>query len=145
MSTLDELREAWSHDCEIDQNDLGKASAISPNLHAKYLDELIQYKLRLTKIQNEMIEYRVKRSKYYRGEMTREELKEAGWEQWQYKTLKSEVDGLIDADPEFQKMSTREQYVKTVIYFLESVLSEIRSRSFTIKNIVEWQRFRAGA
>ena len=142
--TLDELRAAWQSDCEIDQNDLGTASARSPNLHAKYLDELIQYKLRMTKIQNEIIEYRVKRQKYFRGEMTREELKEAGWDQWQYKTLKSEVDGLIDADPEYQKMSTREQYIKTVIYFLESVLGEIRSRSFTIKNIVTWQQFRAG-
>lgn len=143
--TLDELREAWASDCEIDQTDLGTASAKSPNLHAKYLDELIHYKLRLTKTQNEIVDYRVKRAKYFRGEMTREELKELGWEQWQYKTLKSEVDSLIDADPEFQKMSTREQYIKTVIYFLESVLSEIRSRQFTIKNMIEWAKFRAGA
>jgi hypothetical protein len=76
--------------------------------------------------------------------MTREELKEAGWDQWQYKTLKSEVDALIDADPDYQKLSTREQYIKTCVYFLESVLQEIRSRSFTIKNIVTWQQFRAG-
>jgi hypothetical protein len=85
---LDELREAWAVDCNIDTNDLIRAAAISPNLHAKYLDELIQYKLRLTKIMNEIIDYRVKRSKYYRGEMTREELAANGWDQWQYKTLK---------------------------------------------------------
>lgn len=142
--TLDELRTAWQCDCEIDQNDLGKAAAIGPNLHSKYLDELIQYKLRLTKLHNEMIEYRVKRAKYYRGEMTREELKEAGWEQWQYKTLKSEVDNLIDADSDYQKMSTREQYIKTCIFALESILAEIRSRSFTIKNIITWQQWRSG-
>lgn len=143
--TLDELRESWIHDCEIDQNDLGTAAARSPNLHAKYLDELINYKLRLTKTQNEIIEYRVKRTRYYKGEMTREELAEAGWDQWQYKTLKSEIDSLIDAESNFQKLSTREQYIKTVIYFLESVLSEIKARSFHVKAIVEWQRFRAGA
>lgn len=142
---LDELREAWAVDCNIDTNDLIRAAAISPNLHAKYLDELIQYKLRLTKIMNEIIDYRVKRSKYYRGEMTREELAANGWDQWQYKTLKQEVDGLIDADPEFQKLATREAYVKTVIYFIESVMQEIKARSFHVKNIQEWQRFRAGA
>lgn len=142
--TLDELRESWIHDCEIDQNDLGTAAARSPNLHAKYLDELINYKLRLTKTQNEIIEYRVKRTRYYKGEMTREELAEAGWDQWQYKTLKSEIDSLIDAESNFQKLSTREQYIKTVIFTLESIMSEIRSRSFTIKNIIEWQKFRAG-
>src|SRR5574343_360908 len=138
--TLDELRESWAVDCSIDTNDLRKSAAMSLNLHAKYLDELIQYRLRLTKIQNEMIEYRVKRAKYYRGEMTREELKEAGWDQWQYKTLKSEVDNLIDADSEYIKLSTREQYIKTIIYFLESVLQEIKARSFHIKNLVEWAR-----
>ena len=143
--TLDELRNEWAIDCSIDQNDLGKAAAISPNLHAKYLDELIQYKLKLTKLHNDMIEYRVKRTKYYRGEMTREELKEAGWDQWQYKTLKSEVDTLIDADAEYMKLSTREQYVKAVIFFLESIMSAIKSRQFDIKNIIEWSKFRAGA
>jgi hypothetical protein len=55
------------------------------------------------------------------------------------------VDGLIDADPEFQKLATREAYVKTVIYFIESVMQEIKARSFHVKNIQEWQRFRAGA
>jgi hypothetical protein len=142
---LDEIRAAWQLDCEIDQNDLGLAAAKSPNLHAKYLDELIQYKLRLTKLQNEIIEYRAKRTRYYKGEMTREELTVAGWDQWQYKTLKSEIDSVIDAEPHFQKLATREQYIRAVIYYLESVLQEIKARSFHVKAIVEWQRFRAGA
>lgn len=143
--TLDEMRAAWQTDCEIDQNDLGKSAAIGPNLHSKYLDELIQYKLRLTKLHNEMLEYRVKRTKYYRGEMTREELKEAGWDQWQYKTLRSEIETLIESDGEYQKLSTREQYIKTCIFALESILAEIRSRSFNIKNILEWHKWRSGA
>lgn len=143
--TLDELRESWAIDCSIDQNDLGKAGAISPNLHSKYLDELIQYKLRLTKLQNEMIELRIKKAKYFRGEMTREELKEAGWEQWQYKSLRSDIDNLIDGDSDYQKLYTREQYVKTIIYFLESVMSEIKARSFHVRTIMDWQKFRAGA
>ena len=143
--TLDELRNEWTKDATIDTNDLLTVAARCPNLHAKYLDELVFYKLRYTKIQNDIIDHRQKRVKYYRGEMTREELKEAGWDQWQYKTLKSEVDGLIDSEPEFQKLVTREAYIKTVIYFLESVLGEIRARSFHVKNMIEYINFRAGA
>lgn len=142
--TLDDLRKAWEIDCEIDDLDLNAASKKSPKLHSKYLNELVNYKLKLTKIQNDMIEYRIKRAKYYRGEMTREELQKEGWDQWQYKTLKSELDGLIDADPAYQLLVTREAYVKTVLYFLESVMNEIRARSFHTKNILEWQKFRAG-
>lgn len=143
--TLDELRDAWNNDSTIDNNDLATAAAITPNLHAKYLGELINYRLKITKLQNEMIEYRSRRTKYYRGEMTKSELDDNGWEQWQLRTLKSEVDNLIEADSEYQKMVVREAYVKTVIFFLESVLGEIRSRSFHVKNVIEWHKFRAGA
>lgn len=143
--TLDELQEAWAIDCNIDTNDLTKTAAQSPNLHSKYLHELISYKLKLAKLQNDIIEYRQKRTRYYRGEMTREELKENEWDQWQYKTLKSEVDSLIDADQYYVKLSTREAYIKTAIYFLESVMGEIKSRSFHVKNLIDYYKFRAGA
>lgn len=142
--TLDELQNAWSKDCEIDDSKPDIASAKSPHLHSKYLNILIQYKLKLSKIQVELIDLRVKKSKYFRGELTREELKELGWEPWQFKTLKSEVEPLIDADSDVQKLYLRESYIKHAVYFLESVLSEIKSRSFHCKNIIEWNRFRAG-
>jgi hypothetical protein len=126
--TLDELQNAWKQDCEIDVNDLTVAAAKSPNLHAKYLGELLQYKLRLTKLNNDMIEYRVKRARYYRGEMTKAELDENGWSQWQYKTLKSEIDNLIESEKDYQLMVTRDAYIKAVVYFVESVMTELRSR-----------------
>ncbi len=142
---LEEIRDSWSIDCQIDNNDLGTEAAKSPNLHAKYLGELINYRLRITKLHNDMIEYRTRRAKYYRGEMTKQELEDNGWEQWQYKTLRSDVDNLIESDKEYQTMVTRESYIKTVIYMLESILGEIKSRSFSIKAAIEWAKFRAGA
>lgn len=142
--TLDELQKAWEEDCVIDDQNPDKASARSPHLHSKYINELIAYKMKLNAIQLSMIELRNVKTKYFRGEMTREELQERGWEQWQYKTLKSEIESLLDADPEIQKLFAREAYVKTAIYFLESVLGEIRTRSFHCKNIIAWMQFRSG-
>jgi hypothetical protein len=98
----------------------------------------------LTKTQLDLINLRAKKMKYFRGEMTSEELLEEGWKQWPYRTLKTEIEGLIDSDPDVQKIAAREAYTKTAIMFLESVLGEIRTRSFHCKNIVEFQRFRAG-
>ena len=143
--TLDELQKAWEEDCVIDDQNPDKASARSPHLHSKYINELIAYKMKLNAIQLSMIELRNVKTKYFRGEMTREELQERGWEQWQYKTLKSEIESLLDADSEIQKLFAREAYVKTAIYFLESVLGEIRTRSFHCKNIISWAQFRAGS
>jgi hypothetical protein len=141
---LDEIREQWETDCSIDDLNPDRSSAVSPNLHAKYLGALMTYKLKLTTNHFEMSQLRAKKAKYFRGEMTREELEENGWEQWQYKTLKSEIESLMDADVDIQTVTARVDYLKTVIYYLESVLGEIRTRSFHVKNIIEWQKFRAG-
>jgi hypothetical protein len=142
--TLDDLQSEWEKDCEIDSQKIDTESSRSPKLHAKYISELINYKLKLTKTQLDLINLRAKKMKYFRGEMTSEELLEEGWKQWPYRTLKTEIEGLIDSDPDVQKIAAREAYTKTAIMFLESVLGEIRTRSFHCKNIVEFQRFRAG-
>lgn len=142
--TLDELQQAWAVDCVIDEQNPDKASAKSPQLHSKYLNELITFKMKLNKIQLDMLELKNAKTKYFRGEMTREELNERGWVQWQYKTLKSEIESLLDGDSDMQKLYAREAYVKTAIYFLESVIGEIRSRSFHTRVIVDFSKFRAG-
>ena len=142
--TLDELQQAWAVDCVIDEQNPDKASAKSPQLHSKYLNELISFKMKLNKIQLDMLELKNAKTKYFRGEMTREELNERGWVQWQYKSLKSEIESLLDGDSDMQKLYAREAYVKTAIYFLESVIGEIRSRSFHCKNIITWMQFRSG-
>ena len=142
--TLDELQQAWAVDCVIDEQNPDKASAKSPQLHSKYLNELISFKMKLNKIQLDMLELKNTKTRYFRGEMTREELNERGWVQWQYKTLKSEIESLLDGDSDMQKLYAREAYVKTAIYFLESVIGEIRSRSFHTRVIVDFSKFRAG-
>lgn len=145
MMTLEQMRNEWTADCEIDELDLSKAAGRSPHLHSKYINELIQVKLKLTKTTFDLAQLRVKKSKYFRGEMTQEELVELGWEQWQYRTLKSDVESLVDADSDVQLIQTRVEFLRTTIYFLESVLNEIKSRSFHIRNMIEFQKFRAGA
>lgn len=143
--TLDELKTAWEQDCNIDELNPDRSSARSPQLHSKYLNELLDYRLKLTKTNFEYSQLKSAKARYFRGEMTKEELDLKGWEQWQYKTLRSDIESMIDADPEAQKIEARVEYLKAVITFIESVMSEIRNRSFHCKNIIEWQKFRAGS
>ena len=142
--TLEELKLMWAEDCVIDSDDLGGSAAITPNLHSKYINETIATKLRITKIQLEIAQLRAVKGRYFRGEMTTDELKERGWEQCHLRTLKSDIVDLVDADNDVQVLITREQYLKTMIYFLESVLGEIKARSFHVKAAIDWARFRAG-
>ena len=141
---LQEIQQKWATDCHIGE-DLGGEAARTPMLHSFYLDELITYKLKLTKTVHELAGLRALKGKYYRGEMTAPELAEQGWAQWQYRTLKSDMDALLDADADCQKYLARESYIKTAIYALESILSEIKNRNWNIRANIDWMKFRAGS
>lgn len=144
MLTLDELKLKWATDCVVDELNLAATISRTPILHSQYLDNLVQYKLKLTKIEHDQFEHKATRGKYYRGEMSKDELAAHGWTQWPYKTLKSDIEPLILAESDYQKLLARESYVRTAIYFLESVIQELKARSFHCKNLIEWMKFRAG-
>lgn len=143
--TLDEIQQMWEVDCQIDDNHLGEQATASPKLHAKYLKILIDFKLKLAKSKAQYSEFRKDKFRYYRGEMSRDELKERGWDQWQgVKPLKNEMEEFLGGDSELNKLLTRMEYLETGIYMLESIMNQIKSRDWEIKSHIEWKRFLAG-
>ena len=142
--TLDELREQWTIDTALNEDDLSGEALKIPMLHSRYLNELINYKLKQTKVHMDIAQLRALKGRYFRGELTTDELKERGWEQWQYRTLKADIDGLLEADPDLQILITRDQFLKTVVYFLESCMTELKNRNFAIKSAIDWIKWRAG-
>jgi len=142
--TLDEMRNEWERDSQLNEEDLSGEALKIPRLHSKYLNELIQHKLKLTKLSMDLAQMRALKGRYFRGELTTDELRERGWEQWQYRTLKADIEGLIEADVDIQTIIAREQYIKTILYFLESCMGELKNRNFAIKSAIDWIKFRAG-
>jgi hypothetical protein len=142
--TLDEMRAEWDKDCQLNEEDLSGEALKIPMLHSKYLNELIQYKLKYTKTCMDIAQMRALKGRYFRGELTTDELKERNWAQWQYKTLRSDIPDMVDADPDVQTLIVREQYVKTILYFLESCMGEIKNRNFAIKSAIDWIKYRSG-
>lgn len=142
---LEDLQNAWAEDCKIDDDHLGEASTNTPNLHAKYIQFLIDAKLRLSKTKYDYNVMRKNKFRYYRGEMSREELSALGWQQWQgVKPLKNEMDEFLQGDEELNTLEVKVEYLNTIVYFLESVMSQIRSRDYQIKNGIEWKKFLVG-
>lgn len=142
---LDEIIDMWATDCVVDDNHLGEASSNTPVLHAKYLKLLMDAKQRRARTLHEYNTLRKNKFRYYRGEMSREELKEAGWEQWQYaKPLKNEMDEFLKGDEELAKIDMRLEYIDAMIYALESIMNQIKQRSFDLKNAITWKQFLAG-
>lgn len=145
MMRLDEILDMWEVDSKIDDNHLGEASTITAKLHSKYLRLLIDAKLKKTKLDIEYSALRKTKIRYFRGELTRQELEELGWEQWQYnKPLKAEMDEFLKGDEHLSKIIVRQDYIDTMVYALESIMGQIKQRDFQLSNGIKWKAFLAG-
>lgn len=143
--TLDEIQQMWESDSEIDDNHLGEASTTSAKLHSKYLKLLIDAKLKLAKYNTDYNTLRAGKFRYYRGEMSRQELVDNGWDQWQgTKPLKNEMDEFLTGDSDLNKLKLRIEYLNTMVYALESIMTSIRGRDWSVRNGIEWKKFLAG-
>lgn len=143
--TLDEILTMWEADSEVDDNHLDNASIYTAKLHSKYLRLLINSKLKKTKIEAEYNTLRKLKIRYYRGEMTRVELNERNWEQYQYnKPLKAEMDEFLKGDDDLSKITSRLEYINANIYALESIMAQLKQRDWQISSAIKWKTFIAG-
>lgn len=142
---LTELQEQWAEDSKIDETELGREAIRVPLLHSKYLTFLSKVKLQQRKAESDYFNTRRQKYRYYRGEMTRAELEELGWEQFQgNKPLKNEMDEFLQCDKDLIELQDKVEYFRTVIYTLEQIIRSINSRGWDIKTAVEWTKFTNG-
>ena len=143
--TIDEIYDMWAIDSEIDENYLGETTVATPKLHAKYVKMLVNTKLKHTKYSSDYNIMRKNKFRYYRGELSRQELQDFGWDQWQgVKPLKNEMDEFLKGDSDLNNLQVKIDYLESMIYLLESILSQIKARDWQIKTAVEWKKFLAG-
>lgn len=142
---LSDLQSMWADDCKINETNLGQESARTPLLHSKYLNFLSSTRLNLRKAESDYLNLRRKKYKYYRGEMTQAELASEEWEQWQgNKPLKNEMDEFLQVDNDLIILEDKVEYFKIVQYQLEQIIRSLNSRTWDIKNCLEWTKFTNG-
>jgi hypothetical protein len=77
--------------------------------------------------------------------MTQLELADEGWDQWQgNKPLKNEMDEFLQVDADLIIQQDKIEYLKTVMYQLEQIIRSLNSRTWDIKNSIEWTKFTNG-
>jgi hypothetical protein len=142
---LSEIQDMWSKDAKINELDLGKSSIQIAELHAKYLNILSNTKLQLRKCEADYLRLRRTKFKYYRGEMTLDELKEHNWNQYQgLKPLKNEVEDIVNCDEDVIRCVDKVEYMKAMLYQLEQIIRSLNGRGWEIKNAIEWTKFTNG-
>lgn len=142
MIDIDFVKDQWKKDSVMDEDLLDHESIRIPQLHSKYLNFLSD--VRLIKLKKEQDYKRLLREKfeYYTGKADAEVYKEKPFD---LKILKQDVQLYIDSDEEIQSALNKLNYYKEMIFLLESILTNINTRGFQIKNSIEWQKFMQGS
>ena len=141
---LDELFELWKKDSEIDRTELGEASTNIPKLHYKYYKLFAQERLKLRKLEAEYKALYKDKWEYFQGNMSEEDLEANGWEPNPLRILKSDLNTYIDSDTDIIKQTSKMDYQKEKINFLENIIRSINNRGFQIKNAIDWEKFKVG-
>lgn len=141
MIDIEFVKNEWKKDSVIDEDVLDIESIKIPQLHSKYLNYLSD--VRLLKIKKEQDYKRLLREKYeyYTGKSDAEVYRNKPFD---LKILKQDVQLYIESDDEIQLSLTRLNYYKEMIFLLESILTNISTRGFQIKNSIDWQKFMQG-
>lgn len=142
---LEELHDMWEKDSPINVTGLMDAAAGVASLHAKYMRLMTETRLRHRKAENDYASMRRMKYRYYRGELTKEELEQMGWNQWRgNRLLKTDMEEFLEGDSDLGKLKDRMEYHKTCLLFLEQVIKSINSRTWDIRNLIEWTKFTQG-
>jgi hypothetical protein len=142
---LHDILTMWENDAKIATNNLGREAAEVPMLHAKYITLMADARLSLRKAETGLLSFRRLKERYYRGELSKEELDSYGWEQYLYnKPLKSQIDEFLAADEEYVKHEEKVEYLRTRLTILESIIKSISNRTWDIKNAIEYTKWESG-
>lgn len=145
MPNIEEVKEEWKKDSNIDNTKFEKEIIRTPMLHSKYLDYLIFFRAKRASALKNLNSMKNVKRRYYRGEFTLDELRERGWGQWQgLKPSMSELNQLFEQDPELNDLEERLEYYNTSLAAVEYIMKAINARSYEIRTLLDYQKFISG-
>lgn len=145
MDNLEDIVKNWDADCIIDSTEPGKELLKIPTLHNKYLKFLIKHKLAVKRINFDYAKLRRVKEEYYNGSLSQEELEEYGWEPFllNIKT-KMGVEKYLESDKDLVKILEKKIHHDEAVAVCESILQELKSRTFQLRDYISWERFIGG-
>lgn len=143
--TIEEILTEWKEDALIDEAKLSFALTRTPLLHAKYVEYYAFFKRKLASAEAKKSKLAYIKRKYYRGEMTLEELKKHEWNQYQgLKPSATELNQLLDFDTDMIEYTQVISEFKTAVSCIEYILNSIKTREYTLKTLFEYTKYMNG-
>lgn len=143
METLEQILNMWNSDAEIDQTEPSKELLKIPKYHSKYLGILTKHKIAAKKANFDYLRMRKTKWEYFTGKLSQEELEEHGWEPFQF-TLKSDINTYLEADKDLIKLLEKKVYHEECISVIESIMNELKQRTWQLRDFISWEKFVSG-
>jgi hypothetical protein len=135
------LRQMIQKDLHIKDAELDTESLRIPQLHNKYLNMLHDEKIMLQAL-------RIKRKillkdkwEYYTGKMDEDTLKQKGWEPFNLKILKQDVDMYIESDTDMIAIESKVFLQQERVEFLQETVKAINNLQWHIRDAIAWRKF----
>lgn len=141
---IEEIEALWAADVVIDENKLATEAARIPILHAKYYKTYIREIGVLKNLDGEIKTLEKDKWLYYTGMMTDQELRERNWKPCNLTIVKTEIPRFIDSDKDIIALRLRYSEQDEKVSFLKSIISQINTRNFIIRAMIDFQKFQNG-
>jgi len=140
MENLEQILKYWDTDSNMDQTEPSKELLKIPVLHSKYLNILTKHKIASKKAHFDYLRMRKIKWEYFTGKMSKEELDEYEWEPFQF-ALKSDINTYLEADGDLIKLLEKKVYHEEAISVVESIMSELKQRTWQLRDFISWEKF----
>lgn len=142
--TYEEIYSHWAKDGEIVLTDISEATANIPKIQNKYLKWYQEEGLKLRRLKAEYKVLTKLKTEYYNGNMDSDELKRHNWKPQPLKILRQDIPMHVEADEDIITLSLKIGAQELVVDYLENIIKHINNRNFTIKNIIDYEKFKHG-
>jgi hypothetical protein len=143
MTKLDELLNMWAADSVIDRTEPGKALINIPQLHSKYLNILSRHRLLAKEADFKYSRMKKIKWEYYTGKLDDDQLQKHGWEPFPF-VLKSEITTYFESDEDLNRLTAQKMLHEEIVEVCQSILKELNSRTFQLRDFIAWERFIQG-
>jgi hypothetical protein len=140
MENLEQVLKNWETDAQMDQTEPSKELLRIPLLHSKYLNMLTKHKIASKKAHFDYLRMRKIKWEYFTGKLSKDELEEYGWEQFQF-ALKSDINTYLEADGDLIKLLEKKVYHEEVVSVIESIMAELKQRTWQLRDFISWEKF----
>jgi hypothetical protein len=80
---------------------------------------------------------------YYTGKLDADDLKKYGWEPFPF-VLKSEISTYLESDEDINRFLAQKALHEEVVDICQSIMKELNSRTFQLRDFIQWERFIQG-